>query len=504
MASLRETGAANDDMLSFAASELACLYEEARYSGSDATALARMSALFMEKCAFLRLHLQHAVLCFHERPALLDLIHDGALALGEDGVILDADRVAAELLESGEPRDLIGQPINAIFDTKYCAHTVEEAGPYRIMTLHDLRHGRRYYGRLHADSTARPANGIVYVASKTGSEAFTLEELAGEDPRMLRNIRSARRVADSRVTVLIQGPTGSGKEAFAHALHLVSRRASQPFIAVNCAAIPETLIESELFGYRPGAFTGARREGMRGRILQSSGGTLFLDEIGDMPLTLQTRLLRVLEEQQVVALGSETPTSVDLHVMAASHRNLRDMIQLGAFREDLYYRLNGITFDLPPLAGRADRELIIRRVLAVEIGTRRSVGIESETLRRLLAYSWPGNVRELRNVIRTALAICENDVIRSSDLPAEIRAGNSYGREYVRAGIAPTLQTTPADTLRVAERSALLNAINACQGNMTRTAGQLGMSRNTLYRKMKSHGIPSRTPRRSTPAGLEV
>src|SRR5256884_7045367 len=154
-----------------------------------------------------------------------------------------------------------------------------------------------------------------------------------------RNVRSAYRIADSNVSVLIQGPTGSGKEAFAHAMHMVSKRASQPFVAVNCAAIPETLIESELFGYKPGAFTGARREGMRGKILQSSGGTLFLDEIGDMPLTLQTRLLRVLEEQEIVPLGSETAIKVDLHVLAASHRNLREMIVRGLFREDLYYRL---------------------------------------------------------------------------------------------------------------------------------------------------------------------
>src|SRR5579875_3186515 len=163
-------------------------------------------------------------------------------------------------------------------------------------------------------------------------EALTLEELAGEDPRMMRYARNGRRIADSNVALLIQGPTGSGKEAFAQAIHLASRRASRPFVAVNCEAIPESLIESELFGYKPGAFTGARKEGMRGKILQSAGGTLFLDEIGDMPLTLQTRLLRVLEEQEIVPLGSETAIKVDLHVIAASHRNLREMIANNTFR----------------------------------------------------------------------------------------------------------------------------------------------------------------------------
>src|SRR5579885_1373866 len=249
---------------------------------------------------------------------------------------------------------------------------------------------------------------------------LTLEELAGEDAQMLRNIRCAHRIADTNVSVLIQGPTGSGKEAFAHAMHLASRRAGRPFIAVNCAAIPETLIESELFGYKSGAFTGARREGLRGRIVQSSGGTLFLDEIGDMPLALQSRLLRVLEEREVLPLGSEGAIAVDLHVLAASHRNLREMIARGTFREDLYYRLNGITLELPALCERTDKERLIQHALAAETGNGRPAAIERDALQRLLAYSWPGNVRELRNVIRTALAICDGGVVRALDLPREI------------------------------------------------------------------------------------
>jgi transcriptional regulator of acetoin/glycerol metabolism len=320
------------------------------------------------------------------------------------------------------------------------------------------------------------------------AHALTLDELAGEDPRMQRNARCARRIADTNVAVLIQGPTGSGKEAFAHAIHLASRRASRPFVAVNCAAIPETLIESELFGYKSGAFTGARREGLRGRILQSSGGTLFLDEIGDMPLTLQSRLLRVLEEGQVVPLGSEAAVAVDLHVLAASHRNLREMIARGAFREDLYYRLNGITLELPSLAERADRERLIQQALAAETGPGRPAAVERGALECLLGYSWPGNIRELRNVIRTALAICDGGVVRRIDLPAEIRDG---GEELA----AVTASTDGAPSRRVlnpllaAERAALLRAIEDCHGNMSRVAAGLGISRNTLYRKIKRHGI---------------
>jgi transcriptional regulator with PAS, ATPase and Fis domain len=247
---------------------------------------------------------------------------------------------------------------------------IQESGCVLLLTdaegniLHE-KAGAMLKGALRVYRVAPPARSLMQernaglAAYRASQHALTLEDLAGEDPQMLRNVRSAYRIADSGVSVLIQGPTGSGKEAFAHAMHLVSRRAERPFVAVNCAAIPETLIESELFGYKPGAFTGARKEGMRGKILQSAGGTLFLDEIGDMPLTLQTRLLRVLEEQEIVPLGSETAIKVDLHVIAASHRNLREMIANGTFREDLYYRLNGITLELPALRDRADKERVI-------------------------------------------------------------------------------------------------------------------------------------------------
>jgi transcriptional regulator of acetoin/glycerol metabolism len=332
---------------------------------------------------------------------------------------------------------------------------------------------------------------VVQVAGECGHETLTLENLAGEDPQMLRNTRSAYRIADSNVSVLIQGPTGSGKEAFAHAMHLVSGRASRPFVAVNCAAIPETLIESELFGYKAGAFTGARKDGMRGKILQSSGGTLFLDEIGDMPLMLQTRLLRVLEEQEIVPLGSENAIKVNLHVLAASHRNLREMIARGTFRDDLYYRLNGITLELPALRDRVDKERVIHHALAAETGNGRPAAIERDALQRLLAYPWPGNIRELRNVIRTALAICEGGVVRRIDLPREIREAEAYqnGAYGIRTSSASAAPES-ANPLQAAERAALLNVIENCHGNMTRVAMQLGMSRNTLYRRIKRHGIP--------------
>ncbi len=478
--------------------------QDSRAGRVNAMALLRLSARVIEKCLFLRHYQRHAVLRFHGQPELVDMLHDGALALADDGTVIAADHTAALLLEARDRYELVGRPIDEIFD----------AGEGRFLPLDLLRgaapwpvcdrfRGRRFYVSLHggAGAPCRPeaqlvhhVPEVVHVTPIPAPHGLTLEDLAGEDPQMLRNVRSAYRIADSNVSVLIQGPTGSGKEAFAHAIHMVSRRANRPFVAVNCAAIPETLIESELFGYRPGAFTGARKDGMKGKILQSSGGTLFLDEIGDMPLALQTRLLRVLEEQEIVPLGSETPVKVDLHVISASHRNLREMIARGLFREDLYYRLNGITLELPALAERADRERVIHRVLAAETANGRPAAIEVDALQRLVAYPWPGNIRELRNVIRTALAICEGGVIRRIDLPREIREYGAAEAGVATPGSAGQPQAAQVSMSRIkplkaAECEAVERAVRACQGNVTRAANQLGVSRNTLYRKMKQYGI---------------
>jgi sigma-54 dependent transcriptional regulator, acetoin dehydrogenase operon transcriptional activator AcoR len=416
---------------------------------------------------------------------LVELHYGGTLALAEDGTVIDVDHSAAALLDGGDRQRLVGRRIAEISAAQHAAaaSTPGAAGG---------EPGRRrvYFISLNGALNGSVSDAQGAIRHPGGMGSLTLEDLAGEDPLMLRNVRTARRIADSDLPILIQGPTGSGKEAFAHAIHSVSRRAGKPFVAVNCAAIPETLIESELFGYRPGAFTGARREGMKGRILRSHGGTLFLDEIGDMPLALQTRLLRVLEDREIVPLGGETPVRIDLHVIAASHRNLREMTAQGTFRDDLYYRLNGITLELPALTDRTDRAHVIERVLTAETDNDRAPQIEPEALQCLSTYPWPGNIRELRNVIRTALAMREGDVIRAMDLPSEIRTisrANGNGRLLNKADVTKT----SSDPLGVAERAALLKAIETCEGNITRTAEQLGVSRNTLYRKMKRHGIPS-------------
>src|SRR5512138_1494295 len=410
---------------------------DSRVSQAHTMALVNLSARLIEKCVFLRHFRESIMLRFHARPELVNLQHDGALALANDATIVSADETAIRLLGARHRSDLVGRRIDEVFDIRaeeiFSAHGGHRGG---LLTVRDAYLGRRFFASVGQETTATatparapraaPQRSVMQVAaSATRKCPLQLDELAGDDPQMLRNVRSARRVASSRVPVMIQGPTGAGKEAFARALHAASGRADKPFVALNCAAIPESLIESELFGYRPGAFTGARKEGLKGKIMQASGGTLFLDEIGDMPLLLQTRLLRVLEEQEVIPLGTETALKVDLRVICASHQNLRAMIARGEFREDLYYRLNGITLELPPLALRTDKERLIREFLAAETSDRRPAAIEVDAFEQLLAYRWPGNIRELRNVIRTALAICDGGVVRLRDLPSEVRDPNA-------------------------------------------------------------------------------
>ena len=500
---------------------------DARVSQAHTMALVNLSAQLIEKCVFL-LHFERGtVLRFHARPELVNLQHDGALALADNGTVIAVDQTATRLL-GATPAALIGRRIDEIFDVRaeelICPAVSTRAA---LWPVRDARLGRRFFASLiHGTAGARvgsvgsllsPPQSVLQLAPTTvRKSSLTLEELAGEDPQMLRNVRSVRRIADSQVPVMIQGATGAGKEVFARALHAASGRAAKPFVALNCAAIPESLIESELFGYKSGAFTGARKEGMKGKILQSSGGTLFLDEIGDMPLVLQTRLLRVLEEQEVMPLGAETPLKVDLRVVCASHQNLRAMISRGLFREDLYYRLNGITLELPRLAQRTDKERLIREFLAAETSDGRPAAIEVDAFQCLLAYGWPGNIRELRNVIRTALAICDGGVVRLKDLPSEVRDGACAGAEAATA--APTASpasttppaTAPATTtqgapapeqadqtrryslLEAAEREALQQAIQDCNHNMSRAAKLLGVSRNTLYRRCSRLGVPLR------------
>jgi transcriptional regulator of acetoin/glycerol metabolism len=338
------------------------------------------------------------------------------------------------------------------------------------------RDGRKLFAVLRGE--ARRSLPVPMEPAPIVAATSRLSGICLDDVTLQADFRKALRVYERDVPLLINGETGSGKEAFAKAVHHSSQRADKAFVALNCAAIPESLIESELFGYRGGSFTGARKEGMRGKLQQADGGTLFLDEIGDMPLALQTRLLRVLEDRQVVPIGGE-PEAVNVRIISATHRKLLDRVEDGSFREDLYYRLNGLEIALPALRDRSDKSQLLDFLLAEEAHGE-TVLLDGPAREALLGFAWPGNVRQLRNVLRTLAALCEGGRIGLEDLPAMIRQARP---------VVSTLEEASEHPLEDAERLALLNALEQTRWHMTHTAEHLGVSRNTLYRKLRKHGI---------------
>lgn len=297
------------------------------------------------------------------------------------------------------------------------------------------------------------------------------------DSKVAQALELAVRVIDRGLPVLLHGETGAGKEHFAVQLHTASKRRDKPFVAVNCAAIPENLIESELFGYAAGAFTGASSKGMRGLLQQAHGGTLFLDEIGDMPLTLQTRLLRVLSEGEVAPLGGGRPQPIDVQVICASHRDIASLVGSGLFREDLFFRLSGARIEIPPLRERKDKLALINKLLHEECQrTGEYLELSDCALEMLLNYSWPGNIRQLHHVLRYACAVCKGTVIGAGDLPETLVACAPM------KGAHEAVSGNP-------ERQALIDALVRNRWKPVLAAREMGISRATLYRKVNQHGI---------------
>jgi transcriptional regulator of acetoin/glycerol metabolism len=462
-------------------------------------ALVNMSANLIARWNFLNQYEQSWILRFHSRPEFVGLLHEALVAVDGSGNILAVNESALLQLGCSTRKMLIGQSIERFFQFDF--GTLDQRAkfePSAIWPVRDLAHGRRFFAVVRAPLR----NAVRALALATPDHSRDKIDAAPhergqqhvvEDAQMRKNLAAGRQLFAKQVPILLQGATGTGKEAFAKALHRGGLWFDKPFVTVNCAAIPESLIESELFGYTRGAFTGAVKEGRVGKILQSNGGTLFLDEIGDMPLMLQTRLLRVIEEREVVPLGSDQAIPVNLHVISATHRDIHQMIQSGEFREDLYYRLNGITLQLPLLRDRGDRAELIRTLLQEENCGQDSAEIAEDAFRKLLDYSWPGNIRQLRNALRTAAALCRDGIIRLSNLPQEILDTESRALPPTTAAgtpeTSPVTASLPSAALREAECAALLRELERMRWNISRTAQALGISRNTLYRKIHKHRI---------------
>ena len=338
--------------------------------------------------------------------------------------------------------------------------------------------------RLERAIQHRSLSEQVRLLSDRVQQANRFSKLLGESPAMRRLFDDLRRIAETDTSVLITGESGTGKELVAKALHEQSRRRTKPFVAINCAALPESLLESELFGHKRGAFTDAVSD-QRGLFLQADGGTLFLDELGEFPLSLQPKLLRALEERMVRPVGSDKEVPFDVRLIAATNRDLETAVEEKRFREDLYFRVNVIQIKLPPLRSRGTDVLLLAQHYLEDFASRNGkkiVGLSDATAQKLLDYEWPGNVRELRNAIERAVALARFDRIAVDDLPDKIR--NYRGTQLELGG------DNPSELLKMeeVERRYIQHVLKVTHGNRTLTAQILGFDRKTLYRKLKQMG----------------
>ncbi|HOB94276.1 MAG TPA: sigma-54-dependent Fis family transcriptional regulator [Aquabacterium sp.] len=525
-------------------------------------ALVKMSARMIENHWLTDDYRNVMRLHFHSRVEFIGTLMEGILAVAADGKLVGANRGALEQLGlSGAALRM--HSLTTLFGTTVGALVDRFRSPLATPMPVQLNGGRQFH--IHArfnwpvwaslsdavNSQAGPASGASAATEPSvpqvqtippaapgdgaprgsGPNSGGLAQLRTGDAQVASVIDKLRRVLDRDIPVLILGETGTGKELLARAIHVDSARAKQPFVAVNCASIPETLIEAELFGYEDGAFTGARRKGAVGKIVQANGGTLFLDEIGDMPVALQAHLLRVLQERQVTPLGSTKSVAVDVSIICATHRNLREMIDQKAFREDLFYRLNGLAVRLPPLRERSDLLALVRRILdqLTENGgggggsRQRHLQPDAEVLRLFQHYSWPGNVRQLFNVLRTAAVMAASEPVitrehLSDDFLDEACAAQSAQQAaaepapVVPAAAAPVVAAQPAAaqpmqpapgtaapptprwsgetasaprSLEEMEIDAIRRAVDEAGGNISEASKRLGISRNTIYRKLR-------------------
>ena len=459
-------------------------------------ALVRMSASVIENNLFDGAFPDEITLHFHARPELIGTLFEGIAVFRTDGTFVTANKSALFQLGLDLPAlrgrsfvELFGVPLPAVLNQ--LAIRVD-----RPVSL-GLQSGVRVMARLHLAQEMTRASGVgAPFAGQDGSReptqrtrtqgttpAVTLAQLETGDPQVAHVIGRVRRVLGRDIPILIQGETGTGKELLARAIHAASPRAAGPFVAVNCASIPENLIESELFGYEEGAFTGARKRGHDGRIFQAHGGTLFLDEIGDMPTGLQARLLRVLQERVVTPLGSAREQKVDIAVICATHRRLKEAIAAGSFRDDLYYRLNGLTVTLPALRARSDLDALVRGLIDSFGPEGEGVRVAPEVLGLFGRHPWPGNLRQLASVLRTSLAMLGSDrELRAEHLPDDLV--DELAPPTASAAAAPTCPVGGApNSLHTLKATAIERALVEHGGNVSAAARSLGVSRNTIYRR---------------------
>jgi sigma-54 dependent transcriptional regulator, acetoin dehydrogenase operon transcriptional activator AcoR len=462
-------------------------------------ALAKMSAQMIENHLFTNTFREKLQIAFHGRAEFLGTLMEGIAAFTCDGRFLSANRSAQ--FQLGLPLTALrAHTLSSLFGVS-SAQMIDRLGANRDRHLSlNLNTGAVVCANVAfrratladggwqpiAESEGTPASPSALKPSAAGGPLSRLSYLDTGDPQVANVIAKVRKVIGKDIPILITGETGTGKELLAQAIHNDSPRRKGSFVAVNCASIPETLIESELFGYEEGAFTGGRRKGAVGKLLQADGGTLFLDEIGDMPYPLQMRLLRVLQERLVNPLGSTKSIPVDIAIVCATHRDLREMIAQNRFREDLYYRLNGLVVKLPPLRERTDFASVIQKMLQCESlggGNGERLSVASDVMMLFKRCAWPGNFRQLGNLLRTAAAMVDADgQIRREHLP------DDFFDDLSNAGSASSriIEAVESHSARLEDVTvlAITSAVAEHGGNVSAAARALGISRNTIYRKM--------------------
>jgi sigma-54 dependent transcriptional regulator, acetoin dehydrogenase operon transcriptional activator AcoR len=444
-------------------------------------ALVKMAAQMVENRLFHATADGEIGVHFHVRPEFIGTLWEGVALFDAQGQLQAINRSGQ--FQFGLPLDqdvLSARRIQFedIFDESWTVFKQRGLSASMLFPLR-LRNGARLFAR--ASATQAPA-----ISSKQPMQAITresaasLELLDSGDPQLKLAISQVKQVLNRDIPILILGETGAGKELFSRAIHDASARRDKPFIAVNCAALPEGLIEAELFGYEEGAYTGAKRKGNIGKIQQAEGGTLFLDEIGDMPLSLQARLLRVLQDRSVTPLGSSKSIPVNFMLVSATNQKLKDKVAAGEFRSDLYYRINGLAVQLPALRQRQDMARLIQMILQIEQAPQ--VTLSEEVMALFATHPWPGNVRQLHNVLRTAVALAEGGVIQRQHLTYDFLDEMAVGIELVATAIATT---AVGGNLKEQSEAAIRQAMLQHSGNISAVARQLGISRNTLYRRLK-------------------
>jgi len=472
-----------------------------------------MTAQMIENRLLEQRHPEAHLLHFHSRPELVYTLHEGRLAVDAGGAVLAGNRSALFQLGLDAADALRGRRLEELFQTgleDILQRSLRSA--FHPVVCYAARGPRRFFlvarpSALEAESQEAPGAVIGRRARPAAprpeprdpAAALAAPTVAPDfgDARLARALGQARRALSRDIPVLLQGETGSGKEVFARALHAASPRAGGAFVAINCASLPETLIEAELFGYRAGAFTGAQRNGRRGKILEADRGTLFLDEIGDMPLELQARLLRVLDERKITPLGTEETLEVQFQLVSASHRDLARAVAEGRFREDLYYRLCGFEVALPALRERRDRRALVAALLAREA---ESAGLPPPRLTPdaqalLESHPFPGNVRQLRHALRAALALADDGAAldlahfpslrlrTGAEPPGPVVDDTATGRA-APSGDNGDPALPPLNPIQAKEREVLLQLLEQYRWNVSNVAKALDVSRNTLYRKL--------------------